>query len=153
LDFKTRRLLWSNDRSEKMAPWKYFDVVLTFRAKNNQLEVRICKANCSDPETPCVQKCCSQNEVYSLGMNGKRGGCLPLDSKSKDTPWAPVFYETLNQKLSPEESRKLKPHLIHKNPTSFKALCRNRVTIVYPFGQTISNFLSSVLRRPFSHLE
>jgi len=113
--------------------------------------------NCSDPETPCVQKCCSHDEIYSLGMNGKPGGCLPVNSmENKKVPhWSPTFYESLDKKLIAKENKTLNmhPHLIHKNPSSFKGLCSNKVTTVYPYGEKVSEFLTNVLKRPFPHLK
>lgn len=115
--------------------------------EKDKLEVKICQPDCTDPRTPCVQKCCEYDEVYSLGMNGKRGGCLKLDPLLNETFWSPAFYEDLNKRLDSDGMKKLQPHIIHKSPTSFKPECTNKMTTVYPYGQKIVDFLNSVLKR------
>lgn len=110
--------------------------------ESERLEVRICKPNCANPFTPCINKCCEYDEVYSLGMNGKRGGCLKLDPLLNETLWSPVFYEKLNTRLGAEEMKSLQPHVIHNSPTSFKPQCTDKLTTVYPYGEKVVKFLN-----------
>jgi hypothetical protein len=80
-------------------------------------------------------------------MKGKRGGCLKLDPLLNETFWSPTFYHSLNQRLSPQENGDLRPHIIYKNPATFKAHCRQKMTTVYPFGGEVLGFLNKVLKR------
>lgn len=126
-------------------------MILRFK-ESSKLEVYICKPQESEPTMPFVQKCCEYDEVYSLGMNGKRGGCLKLDPLLNETFWSPTFYDDLNKPMDNEQMKQLHPHIIHMNPTSFKPLCKDGLTTVFPYGQEVVNFLNRVLKRSLMHL-
>ena len=124
------------------------------------MDIQICNINCANPETPCVHKCCQYDEIYSMGRaepNGKsqRGGCLRMDSNKNESLWSPVLYDEYNERLTSVELalRGIKPHVIQSNPTSFRHLCPRNATTVFPYGQQVADFLSSVLKYPFASLK
>lgn len=104
------------------------------------VEVLVCKTNCSDPQTPCIQKCCAPNEIYSLGVGGKKRGCIPLSKK--DTPFDPPLYKNMGTKVSEEELENMTPHLVQKYPPKFQYNCYKNVTLVFPFSSDVVQLMS-----------
>lgn len=129
--------------------------IFLFRNSGNILEVQICNVNCTNPETPCVHKCCGYDEIYSMGMKGKRGGCMRMDSSKNESIWSPTLYDESGTRLTTSQlyNAGIRPHVIQSNPTSFRHLCPRNATTVFPYGQQVADFLSTVLRYPFSSLK
>lgn len=120
------------------------DVFLCFfeyyRIFRKTVEVYVCKTNCSDSSTPCIQKCCAPNEVYSLGEGGKKRGCIPLGPE--DTPFNPPLYKNIQTKLSETELQSVTPHLLQQYPPKFQYKCYKNVTLVFPYSSDVVQLMS-----------
>lgn len=86
----------------------------------NIIEVLMCKTNCSSPDTPCVNKCCGPDEVYSLGGHGTKRGCMALSKEKGDLPWNPRFYSDMNTPVEDVVMQTMRPHLVQKFPPKFQ---------------------------------
>lgn len=114
--------------------------ILFFRVFPNIVEVLVCKTNCSNPLTPCIQKCCLPSEVYSLGVGGKKRGCIPL--AEEDTQFNPPLYKDIKTKLEEGEMEKMLPHLVQNYPPRFQYSCYKNVTLVFPFSGDVVQLMS-----------
>ncbi|ODM93746.1 hypothetical protein Ocin01_12936 [Orchesella cincta] len=121
----------------------------------NSLEVQICKINCTNPDTPCIHKCCGYDEIYSMGMAGQRGGCLRVDPSRNESIWTPALYSEEGERMNAQQLKDagIRAHVIQSNPTSFRHLCPRNATTVFPYGEQVADFLAAVLRYPFAALK
>jgi hypothetical protein len=124
---------------------------LHHRISRDEIEVQVCKVNCSNPTTPCIHKCCGKDQIYSFGYGDHPRGCV--DVEAGRTKWYPTLYHSLNDKLDAFQSLQLNPHIIHKFPTSFKHKCRFNKTTVFPHGKGIAGFLTSLTQKSFHNLQ
>lgn len=130
-------------------------IIFCYRKSANMLEIQICNINCTNLETPCVHKCCEYDEIYSMGMRGQRGGCLRMDPSKNESLWSPSLYDENGVRMSATqlENAGIIPHVIQSNPTSFRHMCPRNATTVFPYGKQVADFLSAVLKYPFSSLK
>jgi hypothetical protein len=112
----------------------------------NIIEVLMCKTNCSDAQTPCIQKCCGPNQVYSLGADGSKKGCVNLKEGGGDEPWTPKLYKDMDTPLEQEELKELSPHLVQKFPPTFQYKCYKNLTLVFPFKKEVVPLMSPLAK-------
>lgn len=138
--------------------------------KKNKIFLQICQANCSNPLTPCIQKCCGLDELYSFGADDYPSGCRSIRGAVRDSSgsssvasgetmehnvqkWSPILYNDMASKLTEYEVSQLSPHYIQRYPSNFKNKCKSKKTTVFPFGKGVAHYLSMITEKSFRNLE
>jgi hypothetical protein len=101
----------------------------------------MCKTDCSHPKTPCINKCCGPNEIYSLGAGGKKRGCIPLGRD--DNPWSPTLYRDVSNAIDMTD---VQPHIVQKFPPKFQYSCYKNLTLVFPYMKEVVPLMSPLAR-------